>query len=50
MDSLQGFIDIKSTHLLSGVAGGTIRVSMSGEGILSPFIACLIVLILYWVL
>lgn len=37
MDPLQGFLGIKLTHLLAGVAGGTVRAFMSGEGWLAAF-------------
>lgn len=37
MDPLQTLIGIKLTHLLAGVAGGTVRAFMSGEGWLAAF-------------
>lgn len=32
MDPIQGFIGIKATHLLAGVAGGTVRAFLAGGG------------------
>lgn len=37
MDPLQTLIGIKLTHLLAGVAGGTVRAFLSGEGWLAAF-------------
>lgn len=37
MDPIQGFLGIKLTHLLAGVAGGTVRAFLSGEGWLAAF-------------
>lgn len=32
MDPVQGFLGIKLTHLLAGVAGGTVRAFLAGGG------------------
>lgn len=37
MDPLQTLIGIKMTHLLAGIAGGTVRAFLSGEGWLAAF-------------
>lgn len=37
MDPLQTLIGIKLTHLLAGVAGGTVRAFMGSEGWLAAF-------------
>lgn len=37
MDPLQTLIGIKLTHLFAGIAGGTVRAFLSGEGWLAAF-------------
>jgi hypothetical protein len=35
MDPLQALVGIKTTHLLAGIAGGTVRAFLAGGGVVS---------------
>ena len=37
MDPVEAAVGIKLTHLLAGVAGGTVRAFLAGEGFLAAF-------------
>lgn len=37
MDPVEAAVGIKLTHLIAGVAGGTVRAFLSGEGFLAAF-------------
>lgn len=37
MDPVEAAVGVKLTHLLAGVAGGTVRAFLSGEGFLASF-------------
>lgn len=42
MDPIQGIIGIKATHLLAGVAGGTVRAFLAGGGWLAAISSVII--------